>query len=103
MRRLEPLMLGMMTLILGICIWTGPVAAQTCRDPISSAAGEPTDPERIHTGYSRMLEPSSGGAVQSTPGTQAPVLSKATFTQKLEAFFTLLRRYGFDIPRGHRS
>jgi|GEM_PF-3310467 len=103
MRRLEPLMLGMITLILGICIWTGPVAAQTCRDPISSAAGEPTDPERIGTSHSTLLEPASGSAVHSTPGTQAPVLSKPTFTQELVAFFnSLLRRYGIDIPRGHR-
>jgi hypothetical protein len=40
--------------------------------------------------------------MHSTPGTQAPVLSKPTFTQEFVAFFNLVRRYGIDILRGHR-
>ena len=103
MRRLDPLMLGMVTILLiaGICTWSAPAAAQTCRDPVSSAAGEPTDPERIHTNNSVSLE-SSFSAVHSTPGTQAPVLSHPSFSQRLEAFFNLLRRHGIAIPRGQR-
>lgn len=103
MRRLEPLMLGMLTIILiaGLCTWSAPAAAQTCRDPASNAAGEPTDPERIVANRSVSLDPSFGD-VHSTPGTQAPVLSPLSFSQRLEAFLNLLRRYGFFIPRGDR-
>jgi hypothetical protein len=113
MRRLEPLMRGMMIilLVLGMCTWTTLASAQTCRDGVSTASGEPTDPERNnHVTQSTFLESSVGSTVQAAPGTRAPVLStsstpqkfEASFSQKLEAFFTLLRRHGIWIPRGHR-
>jgi hypothetical protein len=113
MRRLEPLMLGMMILILviGICTWTTSASAQTCRDGVSSASGEPTDPERNSSvNRSTSLDSSVGSTVQSAPGTRAQCFStpsisqkfEASFSQKLEAFFTLLRRHGIWIPRGHR-
>ena len=104
MRRLEPLILGIITLVLIVAIgaWSAPVAAQTCRDPVSNAAGEPTDPERNETNRAVDLESELGSAAQPTSGTQSPVLSQPTFSQKLEAFFNLLRRYGFGILKGHR-
>ena len=104
MRRLEPLMLGFITLILIVAIggWSAPVAAQTCRDTVSSASGEPTDPERNRARYEAVVESGPGSAAQHSSATHSAVLSAPSFSQKLEAFFNLLRRYGFVVLKGHR-
>ena len=101
MRRLESLILGMITLILIFCICTwsaSPAEAQTCRDPVSTAAGEPTDPERIDLSHLAKVE----GPASPTFGTQNPVLSSPSFAARLESFINLIRRIGIFHPKDHR-
>jgi len=105
MRRLESLMLRTMTilLILGICMWSvSPVAAQTYRDPASSASGEPTDPERHRLGLGATWDGKQENPVRPASGSQSPVLTPDTFSYRLETFLDLLRRFGIFIPKVHR-
>ncbi len=105
MRRLESLMLGAMTVVLIVAIfaWTAlPAAAQTVRDGVNSAAGEPTDPEKSRLGLGATTEANHMSSVRPTVGTQSPVLSQHSFSDQSETFLNLLRRFGILVPMGLR-
>jgi hypothetical protein len=86
-----------------LCAWSvSPADAQTFRDGVSSAAGEPTDPEENRLQQGATSAGSADSPVRPTSGTQNPVLTPHPFSDRLEAFLNLLRRFGIFIPTGYR-
>ncbi len=90
---------------------TDPAEAQTVRCAPSSAAGEPTDPERAtkFPATGRLdAPPAFGTNLPSThsPGVHPPAIPTTKWNQRtiwFESFSTFLRRFGIIVPKGTRS